>query len=83
MRVTVPVASLALFLSGCTSTSPTTSIPPTTSSQSIAPPPATGAWRVVPLNTTDFPQRAAILVNEQTGDTWIYNPDQWVPLKRN
>jgi ABC-type uncharacterized transport system auxiliary subunit len=83
MRVIILVAAVTLFLSGCTGTPPTTSIKPAPSTQPLAPPPATGSWRVIPLNTTTFPHRAAILVNEQTGETWIYNPDQWVPLTRH
>ena len=72
MRVRVTVAAFTLWLVGCTNTAPTQSPTPV------------GSWRVVPLNpTSNFPDRCAILVNEQTGDTWIYNgADQWTPVKR-
>ncbi len=70
MRVNVAVVALTLCLVGCASTHPT------------GPSPATATWRVVPLSTNTFPERCAILVNEQTGDTWIYSSDQWNELKR-
>ena len=71
MRVVVTAAALAL-LAGCASTPPTQS------------PAHTGSWRVVPLSgASNFPDRCALLVNEQTGDTWVYNSaDQWTPVKR-
>src|SRR4051812_22114440 len=72
MRVIVAVAASMLLLVGCTNTRPNT------------PPTSTGSWRVVPLNSCNtFPERCAILVNEQTGDTWIYSADHWTPVKRN
>jgi hypothetical protein len=44
---------------------------------------AESEWRVVPLATPAFPDRAALLLNTKTGDTWIYNSsDKWVPVKR-
>ena len=68
----VTAAALTLLLVGCASTPPTES-----------PAPA-GPWRIVPLNpTSSSPDRSAMLVNEQAGDTWIYNgADQWTPVKR-
>lgn len=73
MRVIVALAASALLLVGCANTPPSASPTPK------------GSWRVVPLNPpSNFPDRCAILVNEQTGDTWIYNSaDQWTPVKRN
>ena len=97
MRVVVPVATLTLFLSGCTSAPPASAPPasappasapparriePGPSTQPDALPSAAGPWRVVPLNTNNFPHFAAILLNEQTGDTWIYRPDEWRRITR-
>ena len=72
MRLIVAVAGLLLFMGGCTNTQP--SGPLTTP----------GSWRVVPLNTNSSQDRCAILVNEQTGETWIYEPgsNSWTPLRR-
>jgi len=74
MRVIVAAAAFTMLLGGCANTPPTAS-----------PTPMAG-WRVIPLNpSTNFPDRIAILVNEQTGDTWTYNAasNEWNPLKRN
>ena len=66
----LPLAT-ALSLAGC-ATAPVKSSPDASD------------WRVYPLNTTSFPDRATLLVNSRTGDTWVYNSaDQWVRVKRN
>jgi hypothetical protein len=44
-----------------------------------------GAWRVVPLTSTSArPDRIAMLINEQAGDTWIYDigSNDWTPVER-
>ncbi|HEV2296350.1 MAG TPA: hypothetical protein VGR35_21080 [Tepidisphaeraceae bacterium] len=72
MRLVVALATLALLLAGCVGRATTE-------------PHADGHWRVIPLNPDhNFPSRAAILLNGQTGDTWIYSgADQWTPVTRN
>jgi len=76
MRVIVAVAALTLSLVGCS-----------TNSQPASPS-ATDAWHVVPLNPplnpANSPEGRAILLNEQTGDTWLYSSDQrWHQMMRN
>lgn len=64
MRLTIALATLMLSLAGCAGNSATERHPK-------------GQWRVIPLNpaqNTNYPDRTAILVNERTGDTWIYEP---------
>ena len=72
--VAAAIGALALMsLAGCSGT------------QNLAPEPAaTSPWRVVPLHPRENSQDApAILVNEQTGDTWFFQPPQhWIPVIR-
>jgi hypothetical protein len=75
MRIGLSLALLGLSLVGCHDSLQE----PSHSAEAAAP------WRVIPLTgTANYPDRCAILVNQKTGDTWIYNSsDQWTPLKRN
>ncbi len=71
MRVIVVVAASMLLLVGCTTTSPAARPAAT------APAAAVTFWRVVPVNPSPM------LVNEQTGETWVYNgANQWSPVYR-
>ncbi len=69
MRLLILFAAIFLSLTGCIS------------SHRSGSQPATGVWRVVPLNTNS-PDRPAILVNEETGDTWMYTSGSWNPIQR-
>jgi hypothetical protein len=73
MRVVVAFAAFASLLVGCTSTVKTDA------------PDSANPWHVVPLAMSGtVPDRPAILVNEQTGETWIYelSSNQWWPVQR-